>query len=642
MPNMMESMASGSQAALQMQQNYAAAPYVQQEAAAKAEETQLKLQQDRIKAQYAGQEAEVTLRAKQFSNIAAESGIQLNSDTKNLLKQFNDDPANAKLSNTEAASKLSRLMFSVNPAEAEKLMKVSADASVKDAQAAALKLNADLKEVGNALSTTAGQTPEQFKETVKNWTPEMKTNIEKHIPGFSKETDPAIQKAQLESLLWTQSGTTLQLKLAADAHEHKLDRESKERIATQRADSARNGRDNPEARDNNRANSVYGAGETRINNKYRNQENEAQSELTEATLDARLRRTESTMFGNQTKESKKADVRLLAATDHVREIDANRNKELLSLAKRLPAGDTKDAILEELVGSMAPDKSPVVPGKAGAAAPAASAAQPDAAPATAGAVPSNKGTKDSPLPLVAKDKMETGKFYDVKGRTLEWAGTGFKDSSASKPAVSAVETKKETPNVSTKTTIDPDAEIKAKLKKQEGEMGDARRLEYTQDVKDYISKIKSGEKSLKQTAAEEAGQKKVAEWRGAAAQKKLDEAAEVERRKTFKEDELKREQAKSKVVTSKTTDDSSLTKQLAEKKATEKEVGTFESSFLKDINKRSDIKDVGPGVVRYRGSYVKLEDVVSPSNYKMLKDRGLTSASIDDILEATIKAKKKQ
>ena len=62
MAYMMSDMAAGSTAALQMQKNMAAAPYVQQETAAAAEETQLKLQQDRLKAQYAPQEMAIKMQ----------------------------------------------------------------------------------------------------------------------------------------------------------------------------------------------------------------------------------------------------------------------------------------------------------------------------------------------------------------------------------------------------------------------------------------------------------------------------------------------------------------------------------------------------------------------------------------------------
>ena len=99
MAYLMTDVAAGSNAALQMQKNMAAAPYVQQETAAAAEETQLKLQQDRIKAQYAGQQAAVeqqqaqaNLEKTRLNTMVVESGFKAGEEAKNKLIQLAETP----------------------------------------------------------------------------------------------------------------------------------------------------------------------------------------------------------------------------------------------------------------------------------------------------------------------------------------------------------------------------------------------------------------------------------------------------------------------------------------------------------------------------------------------------------------------
>ena len=110
MPNMMESMASGSQAALQMQQNYAAGPYVQQEAAARAKKQQLDIEQE-----------QGNIEKTRLNNMATVTGFKADEESKAALQkimgtkewQAGDDSARMRLAgsalmlsnNVEAGSK---------------------------------------------------------------------------------------------------------------------------------------------------------------------------------------------------------------------------------------------------------------------------------------------------------------------------------------------------------------------------------------------------------------------------------------------------------------------------------------------------------------------------------------------------------
>ena len=77
MAYLMSDMAAGSTAALQMQKNMAAAPYVQQEAAAQAQETQLKLQQE-----------QANLEKTRLSTMVSETEFKVGQEARTKLNQL--------------------------------------------------------------------------------------------------------------------------------------------------------------------------------------------------------------------------------------------------------------------------------------------------------------------------------------------------------------------------------------------------------------------------------------------------------------------------------------------------------------------------------------------------------------------------
>lgn len=362
MAYLISDMAAGSNAALQMQQNMAAAPYVKDQAAAVAEETQLKLQQDRIKAAYAPQEAALKLQQDQAITAKTKleatmlgAKVQTDESTKKIELDFANDPANKDLPTAEYASKLAKLMFSVDPVKAEKMMSYSANADVKQAAADAKKADAAFKTIGAALSSTAGANPQQFQKMIEQWSPEQVDAVEKQIPGFMNERDPARQKAQLESLLWTHSNATLQMKLQHDDAEHAKDRTLRLELANVRANAQAAGRQSIESKTDIKANTMFTTAKSEIDRKYQKQEDKAEEDLKDAKLEAEQYGKEVTLLGrNPTERATKANAALAAASDRVKEIDKKRRQEYLDTAKRLPKGETRDAILEALGGSTDP------------------------------------------------------------------------------------------------------------------------------------------------------------------------------------------------------------------------------------------------------------------------------------------------
>ena len=130
----MSDVAAGSNAALQLQQNMAAAPYVKDNAAAVAEETQIKLQQDRLKASYAPQQMELkmqedlqTAETNRLANLVASTSYKADTETTEKLKQWMQTDEGKKSTDSEKVRKAASV-------KAEAGLIKDASALLKDAQ----------------------------------------------------------------------------------------------------------------------------------------------------------------------------------------------------------------------------------------------------------------------------------------------------------------------------------------------------------------------------------------------------------------------------------------------------------------------------------------------------------------------------
>ena len=422
MAYLISDMAAGSNAALQMQQNMAAAPYVKDQAAAAAEETQLKLQQDRLKAAYAPQEMALKAQEDQarfaktkLEATMLEAKVQTSAKTTAIEEAFAKDPENQKLSTPEYASKLAKALFAVDVDRGDKMMKFASEAEVKDALAASKKSDAEFKQIGSALASTAGATPEQFQDIVSKFSPEQQAAIEKEIPGFMQEKDPKRQKAQLENLLWTHSSATLQAKLTHDENMRKIQAESAQRIAQARIEGqirmreiSAGGKESPEAKAEKSANQIYTTGSGEIDRRFSRLEDKGQQELRDAKQELRD-------YENYPSKKLIAQQRVKEANDYLNKISEDRSEAYYKLAKRLPESEAKREILSGFEATQPP-------------LPAPAKKEPDernsAGRKPAAAVPSNKnneGTKAAPMamPSSAADAVD-GKYYTTKAGVLKW------------------------------------------------------------------------------------------------------------------------------------------------------------------------------------------------------------------------------
>jgi hypothetical protein len=163
----MTDVAAGGQAALQLQQSMAAAPYVQQQASAAAEETQLKLQQDRLKALYAPQEAaakaeqeQLRLKTERLRELAAETGYTADKESTQKLQQWMQSDEGKKASESDVIKKSAIFKLQAGlTEEGTKLMTQADKLDALDLANKAKKLAADDEAITKA-SVTLEAVPE--------------------------------------------------------------------------------------------------------------------------------------------------------------------------------------------------------------------------------------------------------------------------------------------------------------------------------------------------------------------------------------------------------------------------------------------------------------------------------------------------
>jgi hypothetical protein len=168
----MTDVAAGSQAALQLQKNMAAVPYVGQEAAAAAEETQLKLQQDRLKAQYApeafarqAEEDRMRLEKMRLQKTIDEAQYVADTDSTKKLQQWMQSDDGKKATDSDIIKKAAALKFeSGRVEEGTKLMtqaeKLDATAIANEAKT----LAANNESIGKAFAAIDAVPDDQVGE----------------------------------------------------------------------------------------------------------------------------------------------------------------------------------------------------------------------------------------------------------------------------------------------------------------------------------------------------------------------------------------------------------------------------------------------------------------------------------------------
>jgi len=199
MAYLMSDVAAGSTAALQLQQNMAAAPDVRQAEANKMQVQQLQIQQD-----------QANVEKTKLANLVGTYGLQAAQDSKQKLAAIVQSPE------FKAGDEVKRLQL-ISQAQAETNDMdgfVKTTAAIDKAQLN--QITTELKEreadgltIGSAYATIKDASPETLPSLLEQMSPEQHKAIETQIPNFFKENNPKLQKAQLEALFENTSGKNL-------------------------------------------------------------------------------------------------------------------------------------------------------------------------------------------------------------------------------------------------------------------------------------------------------------------------------------------------------------------------------------------------------------------------------------------------
>jgi len=415
MPNMMESMASGSQAALQMQRNYAAAPYVQQEAAAVAQKQQLDIQQE-----------QGNIERTKIANLVSNTDIKNTEEKKSLVKSFYGDPANKDLSQSDLASRLSAA-FSANGyvEDAQKLSKQAVDVELKQALVDSKKNEADIKVLGTAHANLAGATEEQAKAIIKNFEDDPVQNkaITSKSPTFFK-MEPAQQKAVLEELIMSSTSQGIQQRIAGNIRiqEMKMERakEHDEFVAREKQWAKEHAVDKTNTKQNQSDRNTYFREDARINRAYEDKLDEADAAVVAAQANVDMSSGKASArkligFTVGEKDLEKYNKAVAARS----KIQRQKIEDKSAVVSLFEDGDLKNKFYDKINNELAAfqeEPTPKAKPTDKAATPAASAAQPGAATTSAKDVTSSKAgdgsSKESPLPQPSSKKdVVPGNWY---------------------------------------------------------------------------------------------------------------------------------------------------------------------------------------------------------------------------------------
>ena len=188
----MSDVAAGSSAALQLQQNMAAAPDVQQQQALAVQQQQENLQKTKL------------------SNLVTETGVKTDAEIRTKMQALVKDKGYVEASPSDQILKMASLYGQEGRTEEmAKLLETAKSTELKEIQTKLKQQEANGLTIGNAYASIKDASPEKFNEILNNMPEGQRKAIETNIPGFFKENDPKLQKAQLEALFQNTSGHNL-------------------------------------------------------------------------------------------------------------------------------------------------------------------------------------------------------------------------------------------------------------------------------------------------------------------------------------------------------------------------------------------------------------------------------------------------
>lgn len=339
MAYLISDMAEGSRAALQMQQNFAAAPDVQQAQANFMQEQQLKLQQE-----------QAAIEKNRLNSMIAESGFKATQDSKFKLQALTNS------SEWQAADDAQRLRMSASvqmeAGDIEGGAKTLAASEIFEAKkltAEQNRLNQQAQVIGNAYGVLDAIPDNQVDDFVNRLPKPQQDALVSQIGSANWGAMNGTQKKEAtRNLMLNAKGQLLQLKFEADAKKQKAINDSREIVANIQA----NWHKAVAAAGIGGATTKDDVAQTRLFFQQQNTADRANKsrrlELDTAVNDAKTQVDKDRLFGNLFGAETEAKTKLDRAIEARTAFEVEAATKAFDSASLLPDGTTKTRILAEI------------------------------------------------------------------------------------------------------------------------------------------------------------------------------------------------------------------------------------------------------------------------------------------------------
>jgi hypothetical protein len=396
----MSDVAAGSSAALQLQQNMAAAPDVQQTQNLAMQGAQLKLQQD-----------QANLERTKLVNLYGEANFQSSKEARQKLQALTQDPK-FKAADDAGKVRMAALLDAQVSGDPEKLAKNLQSAELiesKDLANQSVALNNQAREVTKAAAIVNAVAPEKIGETFDRLPEANRKVVYDQVGGEQawKTLSNLEKKAVLNNLMMNADRKLAAQAMAIEEEKQKVIAASREKVANISATWHMNNKAAGGSKEELATFRAYVNKNATDNKKFTGSE----SRLVKAISDAKVLYDGAVLTGN-TKAAKEAKSEMDSRTADLNDLRTRQLKSEISNARMLPAGAQRDRIMDELT-----KQAEVIGIKT-------DVPKPD----TTKKDTSNKnaGSKAQPIAMpTVKSELQSGKYYNTPRGVAKWDGSKF-------------------------------------------------------------------------------------------------------------------------------------------------------------------------------------------------------------------------
>ena len=442
---MMESMASGSTAARQMQQNVYGAQYDQQNIAADAQKKQLDLQKEQAQIQ----EAEANTSQTKLNTILTKSKFERSEDAVVKMQNLAGTEEFKKATDGDKARLTASLLGSLGQPEAmERSLRNGESLDLAELNKQIKTSDANSRQIQNAISVFGQVADDKVKETVDGLPPEARDSLIKSLgkDNYDKMDGKQI-KAAAHELMFSAKDKLGEMKIQAQINiaaerDRRIEASDRRRHDEVIAKLAVGANRSDSAQDQKKLKDSY-IETSRAKADFRKDNITLDKEIEAATKAA----DKAAPFWESVREKTKERAAQEILVDKKESLQKNHLKKLVSIAKQGGNQDDINSAQELYDESFPPEtqaKPTALPPEQTGAPPKAPASTGAGAPTAPAAVTSTKGSSDGSsvakplsMPSTKKD-LEKGKFYQTARGPAQWTGTGFSTDGGTKPT----ETKK--------------------------------------------------------------------------------------------------------------------------------------------------------------------------------------------------------